>query len=98
MQKYSPLYTKTLNAEQRDEASASLMFLVKNRDGRIKARCCTYGSKQRIRPDYKKEDGASPTVSNEGLMITSVIEEHEKHNVACIDIPGAYLHMLTDEY
>ena len=30
-------------------------------------------------------------------MITSVIEAHEERNVAIIDIPGAFLHALTEE-
>ena len=30
-------------------------------------------------------------------MITSAIEAHEEHDVGSIDIPGAFLHVLTDE-
>ena len=30
-------------------------------------------------------------------MITSAIEAHEERDVAIIDIPGAFLHALTDE-
>ena len=60
------LYTKTLNAEQHDEALASLIFLLKYRDGRLKARSCADRSKQRRIPGYKKEDSAFPNVSNGG--------------------------------
>ena len=30
-------------------------------------------------------------------MITSAIEAHEERDVEIIDIPGAFLHVLTDE-
>ena len=30
-------------------------------------------------------------------MIPSAIEAHEERNVAIIDIPGTFLHALTDE-
>ena len=30
-------------------------------------------------------------------MVTSAVEAHEKRHVECIDLPGAYLHALTDE-
>ena len=88
---------KDLTPEQRREALAWFMFLVEKRDGRIKARGVADGSKQRQKPGYKKDDSLSPTVSNEGVMITCAIEAHQKSNVACIDIPGAFLHAMTDE-
>ena len=30
-------------------------------------------------------------------MITSAMEAHEERDVSIIDIPGAFLHALTDE-
>ena len=30
-------------------------------------------------------------------MITSAIEAHEERDVAVIDLPGAYLHAMSDE-
>ena len=76
---------------------SSLILLVEKRDGRIKDRGCAAISKQRRQPGYKKEDAALPIVSNEGVTTTCAIKAHKKLNVACIDIPGAYLHALTDE-
>ena len=73
------------------------MFLVEKRDGRIKARTVADGSKQKKQEGYKKEDSASPTVSNEAVMITSAIEAHERRDVATIDVPNAYLHAYTNE-
>ena len=54
MQTYLPLAPKTLNADQRDEALASLMFLVENRYGRIKSGSCSDVSKPRRIMGYKK--------------------------------------------
>ena len=88
---------KDLTPEQRKEALAWFMFLVEKRDGRIKARGVADGSKQRQKPGYKKDDASSPTVSNEGVMISCAIEAHQRSDVACIDIPGAFLHAMTDE-
>ena len=54
MQRYFSLDPKTLNVEKYAEALASLMFILENQDGRIKARSCADGSKQIRRPGYKK--------------------------------------------
>ena len=54
-------------------------------------------SKQRKRPNYKKEDAASPTITNEGVFITAAIKAHEERDMAYSDIPGAYLHTHNDE-
>ena len=53
-QKYFYLNTKTLNADQRADDLASLMFMVENRYDKIKARSCEYGSKQIRIPGHKK--------------------------------------------
>jgi hypothetical protein len=45
---------------------------------------------------WAKQDTTSPTVATELAFITAVIDAHKGHNVACFDIPGAFLH--TDIY
>ena len=97
METYFPLDPTSLSKQDRADALSSLMFLTQKRDGRVKARGVADGSKQRRRPGYKKEDAASPTVSNEGVMITGAIEAHEGRDVVTFDIPGAYLHALSDK-
>ena len=97
MNTYIPVDPSTLTREQKVEALASLLFLTQKRNGDVKGRLVADGSKQRRRPDYKKEDAASPTVTNEGVFITAAIEAFERRDVACFDIPGAYLHTLNDE-
>ena len=66
-----------LSPEQKAKTLSSLMFIVEKRDGRIKARKCAVGSKQRTFEGYNKADWASPTVSTDGVLITSAIEAHE---------------------
>ena len=36
-------------------------------------------------------------MSTDGVIMTSVIDAHEKHNVAIVDIPGAFLNTKNDE-
>ena len=47
---------------------------------------------------YKKEDGASPTVATDSVIVTSVIEAHEKQDETTLDLTGAYLHTENDEH
>ena len=73
------------------------MNIVEKRDGRVKAQAVADCSKERTQPGYKKEDGASPTVATDSIMITSAIEAHEQRDVATIYIPGTYLHAYNDK-
>jgi hypothetical protein len=63
----------------------------------VQACACADGSKERRQPGYKKEDGASPTVATNSIMITATIDAHERRNVATIDIPGAFLNTYNDK-
>ena len=68
------------------------MNIVEKRDRRVRAQAVADGSKEHTLPGYKKEDGASPAVATDSIMITAAINAHERRNVATIDIPGAFLH------
>jgi hypothetical protein len=57
---------------------------------------CADGQKQR--GDWTKQETKLPTVSTEAVFITAVIDSHEERDVACFDIPGAFLHADSDEY
>jgi hypothetical protein len=39
----------------------------------------------------------APTVATESVFITAIIDTHEGHDVACFDIPGAFLHANVDK-
>ena len=38
-----------------------------------------------------------PTVATESVFITAIINAHEGRNVACFNIPGAFLHADVDK-
>ena len=72
-----------------------LMFLKRKRCGKIKARGCADGRRQR--EFISKEEASSPTVSTHALMATCLIDAIEGRHVATADIPGAFLQATMDE-
>ena len=95
MDVFRPVARESLTKEERTKALSSLMFLKEKRDMSVKARMCADGRKQR--GDWTKQETTSPTVSTEAVFITAVIDAHEERDVACFDIPGAFLHADSDE-
>jgi len=85
-----PKHFNELTREQRVRALAYLMFLKQTRDDdTIKGRGCADGRKQL---DWmSKEETASPTVANQALTFSCMIDAKEKRDVATADIPGAFL-------
>ena len=47
---------------------------------------------------YEKSQTASPTVANNALMISVMIDAHERRNVATADVAGAYLKANMDDF
>ena len=89
-----PVHRKNLSREQIGMALSYLMFLKEKRDGTVKGRGCADGRKQR--KYTTKSDSTSPTVTTEAVLMTSVIEAHERRDVATVDIPGAFMHADAD--
>ena len=79
------------------KALSALMFIVEKRNGDIKARKCAVGSKQRKFPGYVKSEWAYPTVSMDGVILTSTIEAHEGRDVAVNDLPNVFLNADNNE-
>jgi len=94
---YHPVHANSLSPDERRQALASLMNIVEKRDGRVRACACADGSKERPQSGYKKEDGTSPTVATDSIMITATINAHEQRDVTTIDIPGAFLNAYNDK-
>ena len=94
---YIPVMSKELTREEKIKALYALMFIVEKRDGRVKARKVAVGSKQRTFPGYVKSDWSSPTVTTDGVIITSTIEAHEGRDVAVLDLPNEFLHADNKE-
>jgi Reverse transcriptase (RNA-dependent DNA polymerase) len=84
-----------LNAEQKREALAYLMFLKRKRCGKVKGRGCADGRKQRAY--IAKADAASPTVATESVFLTAVVDAMEGREVAVVDVPGAFMQADMDE-
>jgi hypothetical protein len=92
MDVFRPIMKNDLTRDERKKALASLMFLKEKRDQLVKARMCADGRGQR-----GKQDTTSLTVSTESVFITAVIDAHEGRDIACSNIPGAFLHADSDE-
>ena len=91
----SPRMSHMLSREEKRRALQYLMFLKRKRCGRVKARGCADGRPQRL---YKsKEDTSSPTVRLESILLSSMIDAHERRTVVTCDIPGAFMQTDIDE-
>jgi hypothetical protein len=77
------------------KALSSLIFLKEKANGDIKSQMCVNGAPQRA--CIKKEDAASPTVMTDSVFITGAIDAHEERVTAACDLPGAFLHTISDE-
>jgi hypothetical protein len=55
------------------------------------------GSKERLEPGYKKEDGASPKVATDSILISATIDAHKGCDIVTINIPGAFLNAYNDK-
>ena len=86
---------KLLTRDEKSGALNYLMFIKQKRCGRIKARGCADGRKQRIHTT--KQEASSPTVAIESLLLTCVIDAEEHRDVAVVDIPGAFMQVDMDE-
>jgi uncharacterized protein YeaC (DUF1315 family) len=90
-----PVDGTTLTREQKRACLHYLMFLKQKRCGKIKARGCADGRKQRL---WKtKEETSSPTVRTESVYISATIDAMEHRRVMTCDIPGAFMQADIDE-
>ena len=85
----TPIDMKTMTKQQKSRALSYLMFLKEKRDGNIKGRGCADGRKQRLW--MQKDQTSSPTVSNQALFLSCLIDAKERRDTATADVPGAFL-------
>jgi hypothetical protein len=71
------------------------MFLKEKRDGSVKGRACADGRKQQ--DTDVPGDATSPTVVLESVLVTATIDVFEGHDVAIVDVPGAFLSADMDK-
>jgi hypothetical protein len=90
-----PVDGNELTRAEKQASLRYLMFLTKKRCGRIKARGCADGRKQR--ETTNKEDASAPTVAVESVMLSATIDAMEGRDVVTVDIPGAFMQADIDE-
>jgi hypothetical protein len=90
-----PVHSRELTPEERREALAYLMFLKRKLCGKVKGCGCADGRKQCRYTD--RADAASPTVATEAVFLTAIINALENHDIAVVDIPGAFMQVDLDD-
>ena len=85
----SALDPSTMTKEMVQQSLPYLMFLKRKRNTSIKGTRCADG--HHPCKNICKEDATSPTVSLYTLVLSSIIDTIEEHNVARVNIPGAFL-------
>ena len=63
----------------------------------IKSRMVADGSKQRSCEGYEKSDGSSPTARTDSVIMTGVVDAHERRHIAIIDVENAFLQSENDQ-
>ena len=96
MSVFEGIDASTLTAAQKKEALRAINLIKEKRCGTVKGRTVADGRAQRGK--YDKHDISSPTVTNEGLMMSLIIDAMEEREVATADVPGAYLHAEMDDF
>lgn len=87
---------KKLTAQAKRRALNLITKVKLKRCGKVKARGCADGRKQRLY--IRKEDVTSPTVQLESLIVTMLMDEHQHRDVATADISGAFLRADMKEF
>ena len=90
-----PVWAHKMTRDEKRNALKYLMFLKQKRCGKIKARGCADGRKQRL---WKtKEETSAPTVRTESCFMSCTIDAMEGRVVYTIDVPGAFMQADIDE-
>ena len=96
MESFEPVDKRQLTDEDRDKAMRMLMFLKNKKSGELKG--CGVVDGRKKRGTITKEEAASPTPATESVLMTSIIDAHERRDVATCDIQGEFLHAKMDDY
>jgi hypothetical protein len=89
------VHWKDVNKEKQKQILELHVFVKKKQSGQIKARKVAGGNKQR---DFiSKENASSPTVAMESVLLISLVDAQENHNVAIVDILNAFIQMVVED-
>ena len=89
---YLPLKVDKITTEEKVKAQDAIVLLTEKRDGTIKARS-VYNGKD-TRDWILGEDSASPTVSQERIIIMAVINVKERRDIIMVDVLNAFIQTL----
>lgn len=93
---FRPRHASSLTREQKAAALREISVIKEKRSGDLKGRTCADGRPQRRL--YDKSKTSSPTISNDALFLTIMIDAFEGRDVATADVAGAYLNAkMRDE-
>ena len=89
---FKAIVVKEINRLERKRAQEGLIIISQKRSGKSKSRVAHNGKATRdwITKEYK----ASPTVLNESIMLTTVIDAHKGRDVASFDVRNAFIQPL----
>jgi hypothetical protein len=89
-------HTAALTKDERRAALRAINLIKEKRCGLIKGRTVADGRKQRSL--HAKEETASPTVSTDALMLSTMIDACKERDVATADVAGACLHADQEDF
>jgi hypothetical protein len=93
---FDPKHASSLTHAQRRASLRAVNLIKEKRTGEIKGRTCADGSVQRSL--FEKSETTSPTVANDALMLSILIDAKERRDVATADVVGAYLNADMDQF
>ena len=93
---FDPQHMQYLPIEVRKEALNLITMIKEKMDGKVKARSCADGIKQRTYTS--KEEVSSPTMQPESLILSLIIDAKEGKDVATADVVGAYVLANMKDY
>jgi Reverse transcriptase (RNA-dependent DNA polymerase) len=93
---FSPKHASSLTALQKRGSLRAVSLIKEKRTGEIKGRTCADGGVQRSL--FDKTETTSPTVANDSLMYSILIDAKERRDVATADVVGAYLNADMEDF
>jgi Reverse transcriptase (RNA-dependent DNA polymerase) len=93
---FEPKLASSLTMKQKSASLRAVNLIKEKRNGDIKGRTCADGSVQRSL--YDKSETTSPTVANDALMYSLIIDAKERRDVATADVVGAYLNADMEDF
>jgi hypothetical protein len=93
---YETIDVETLSKTQGKGVLRAINLIKEKENGILKG--CTMADGHPPKYMYDKSQTASPPVSNDSLMLTIMIDTHEKRDVGTADMAGAYLKDPLDDF